>query len=112
MSSVVYVSESEFEAEVLEAKVPVLVDFYADWCGPCRAIGPVLEKLAATYAGRAKIVKINVDDEPGLASQYNVRSIPALMFFADGQLVARTDGAPPPAAISQALDQLIARQVA
>lgn len=112
MSSVVHVSEADFESEVLEAKVPVLVDFYADWCGPCRAIAPVMDRLADTYAGRAKIVKINVDDESALAGQFNVRSIPALMFFVAGQLVARTDGAPPPAAIAQALDQLIARQVA
>lgn len=112
MSSVVHVSETTFASEVLEAKVPVLVDFYADWCGPCRAVAPVLDRLSDTYAGRAKIVKINVDDEPGLSAQYNVRSIPSLMFFSNGQLIARTDGAPPQAAISQALDQLIARQVA
>ena len=112
MSSVVHVSEAEFETEVLEAHVPVLVDFYADWCGPCRAIAPVMDRLAATYAGRAKIVKINVDEEPALAGTFNVSSIPSLMFFVNGQLVARTEGAPQPAAISQALDQLIARQVA
>lgn len=112
MSSVVHVSEAEFETEILEARVPVLVDFYADWCGPCRAIAPVMDRLAATYAGRAKIVKINVDEEPALAGTFNVRSIPSLMFFVNGQLVARTEGAPQSAAISQALDRLIARQVA
>ncbi len=112
MSSVVHVSEADFQKEVLESGVPVLVDFYADWCGPCRAIAPELDRLSDTYAGRAKIVKINVDEEPGLASQFNVRSIPSLMFYSGGQLIARTDGAPPAAAIAQALDQLIARQVA
>ena len=112
MSSVVHVSEAEFESEVLEARAPVLVDFYADWCGPCRAIAPVLDRLAATYSGRAKIVKINVDEEPALAGTFNVSSIPTLIFFVNGQLVARTEGVPQAAAISQALDQLIARQVA
>jgi thioredoxin 1 len=112
MSSVLHVSEGEFANEVLESKLPVLVDFFADWCAPCRAIGPVLDQLAESYAGRAKIVKINVDEEPGLARQFQVRSIPALMFFLNGQMVGRSDGAPPPAALSQALDQLIAHQTA
>jgi thioredoxin 1 len=90
-NAIVYASEENFEEEVLRSEVPVLVDFYADWCGPCRALGPVLEELAEETPD-AKIVKVNVDDSPQLAGQYRVSSIPNLIVFKDGKIVAQQAG--------------------
>ena len=104
MANINEVSDSNFKNEVLESKVPVLVDFWAPWCGPCRAIAPVLEELAGEYAGRAKIVKINVDDHQTAASQYGVRSIPNLIVFKNGQVAQQIVGAVAKTKLSQALD--------
>lgn len=90
-TSIVYANELSFRSEVLQSRVPVLVDFYADWCGPCRALGPILEELAEETKD-AKIVKVNVDESPQLASQYGVSSIPSLLVFKDGRIVARQTG--------------------
>jgi thioredoxin 1 len=90
-SAVVHADEKTFRAEVLNSEVPVLVDFYADWCGPCRALGPVLEELAQETPN-AKIVKVNVDDNPRLAGQYGVSSIPNLLVFKDGRIVDQQIG--------------------
>lgn len=106
MSSVKPVSKEAFAREVLESTVPVLVDFYADWCGPCRMLAPTLERLSAEFAGRAKIVKVNVDNEPELANQFQVSSIPTLAFFAGGDLVGQTAGLVPEAGLRQALNKL------
>ncbi|MGH2405242.1 MAG: thioredoxin [bacterium] len=92
MSSPVSVTEQTFEAEVLEANVPVLVDFWAEWCAPCRMIAPVVDDLAQEYAGRLKVVKVDVDENRDLALRYNVRSIPTLGLFKDGELVKRIMG--------------------
>jgi thioredoxin 1 len=90
-NAIVYATEENFEEEVLRADVPVLVDFYADWCGPCRALGPVLEELAEETPD-AKIVKVNVDQSPQLAGQYRVSSIPNLLVFKDGKIVGQQAG--------------------
>ena len=89
---IVKATTETFDAEVLQASLPVLVDFTADWCGPCRALHPTLEKIAADYAGRAKVVQVNVDAAGALASQYGVRGIPALFVFKGGQVVDQTVG--------------------
>lgn len=100
------VTDATFDKEVLGSKEPVLVDFWAAWCGPCRAIAPAVEKAAQTYAGRARVVKVNVDENPALAQRFQVMSIPTLMVFRNGQAVKRQVGANPaiiPSLIEDAL---------
>lgn len=95
MSQVKKISGDLFKTEVMDSAVPVLIDFYADWCGPCRMMGPVLDKVAAQTSGRAKIVKINVDEEPELASAFRVSSIPSLAVMRNGKLVSSSTGITP-----------------
>lgn len=85
--------ESNFQSEVIESSVPVLVDFWAEWCGPCKAIGPMLDQLSDEVAGQAKVVKVNVDNARNLAVQYGVRSIPFLLFFKNGEIKDQIVGA-------------------
>lgn len=92
------VSDATFDSEVRESATPVVVDFWAEWCGPCRQIGPALEELAAEYEGKVKIVKVNVDENPESPAQLGVRGIPALFLFKDGQVVSNKIGAAPKAA--------------
>jgi len=89
--TVSYVGQADFAHQVLESDVPVLVDFYADWCGPCRALGPVLDQLAEAVPD-AKIVKVDVDENPELAARYRIDSIPALMVFKNGRVTAQQNG--------------------
>jgi thioredoxin len=89
------VTDQTFEAEVLSAPGPVLVDFWAPWCGPCRLLGGLIEEIAPEYAGRIRILKLNVDDSPQTAARYGVSSIPTMIFFKDGQIVDRLVGALP-----------------
>ena len=98
---------AEFEAEAT-ASVPVVVDLWAPWCGPCRAIAPVLEQLAAEHAGKLKVIKVNVDDEPELGARFDARAIPLLVVLKDGQEVDRIIGARPPREYEQRLAPLLA----
>ena len=91
---VLHVGDADFESQVLKSDTPVLVDFWAEWCGPCKAIGPVVDELAGTYEGKVKIVKINIDDNIQTPRQYAVRGIPTLLLFKDGKVDATQIGAP------------------
>lgn len=108
MNAIRHVTQADFSREVLQSTVPVLIDFYADWCGPCRMLSPTLQKVATTYAGRAKIVKVDVDREAALADRFNVSSIPTLVFMHNGEIVGQTSGLVSEGVLTRALDQLTA----
>ena len=95
------VSDSDFEAQVLKSAEPVVVDFWAEWCGPCKMIAPALEELAGSMNGKVKIVKLNVDENPQTAAKYGIMSIPTLMLFKNGELASRQVGAAPKAKLEQ-----------
>ncbi|MCG3157544.1 MAG: Thioredoxin 1 [bacterium] len=104
MSHPVVLSDSTFEQEVLKADMPVLVDFWAEWCGPCKMIAPAINELAGEYAGKAKIAKLDVDSNQVIASQYGIRSIPSLLIFKNGRVVDQIVGALPKQRIKERLD--------
>ena len=106
------VTDDNFEAEVLNSKVPVLVDFYADWCGPCKIMAPIVEELADEFDGRAKIAKLDVDANPRASATYGVRSIPTLVIFDGGRPVAQAVGALPKASLKQGLEQVVTKAIA
>jgi thioredoxin 1 len=108
MSSAVAVSTSDFDQEVLKSDLPVLVDFWAPWCMPCKMLAPTLDELADNYAGKIKVVKVNVDDNQPLASQYAVRGIPTLILFKDGEPSDRLVGVQPKAVFEEKLDKALA----
>jgi thioredoxin 1 len=107
MAEEVTVTKGNFDSEVVKSAVPVVADFWAEWCGPCRMIAPVLKDLAKEYKDRIKIAKINVDQEPELAMQYNVASIPTLLFFSKGQVVKQQIGAVPRQALEKILKEIL-----
>ena len=104
MSNTIAFSDTNFSDEVLSSDKPVLVDFWAEWCGPCRKIGPVVEELASEYEGKAVIGKVNVDDNPEISVKYGIRSIPALLIFKNGEVVDQIIGAVPKAVLKKQLD--------
>ena len=104
---VVVFTDANWKAEVAEATMPVLVDFWAEWCPPCRMIAPSIDALASIYAGRAKVGKLNVDENPEVAEAFGIRSIPTLLVFKDGKIVEQQVGAVPQARLSAMLEQQV-----
>jgi thioredoxin 1 len=104
---VLEVSDATFDQEVLQSEQPVLVDFWAAWCGPCKAIAPIVEGMAATYAGKLKVAKVNVDENGATPSRYSVRGIPALLFFKNGQLADQIVGFVPQDVIDEKIKSLL-----
>jgi thioredoxin 1 len=97
------VTEATFEQEVLQSEKPVIVDFWAEWCGPCHAIAPVLDRIAEEHGGELKVVKVNIDEEQGLAMRYGIASIPTVMLFKEGEPAAAAIGAQPKQALEKSL---------
>ena len=107
MAKPIDITDDAFDKEVLQADTPVIVDFWATWCGPCKMIAPILEELAGEYAEKVKIVKIDVDSNSQTAGKYNIMSIPSLLFFKNGEMVDQVVGAIPKAQLSARLDKVL-----
>ncbi|MDJ0715035.1 MAG: thioredoxin [Prochloraceae cyanobacterium] len=107
MSATAPVTDSSFKEDVLDSDVPVLVDFWAPWCGPCRMVAPVVDEIAEQYAGQVKVVKLNTDENPNVASQYGIRSIPTLMIFKGGQRVDMVVGAVPKTTLANTIEKYL-----
>lgn len=107
MSEVV-LTDGNFKAEVLDSKIPVLVDFWAEWCGPCRMVSPIVEKLAKDYSGKLKVGKLNVDDNSETPTQYGVQGIPTLLFFKNGQVANQIVGFQPEHKLKSVIDKILA----
>lgn len=105
--NVIEVSDATFASEVLHASLPVLIDFWAPWCGPCRAIAPIVEEIATEYAGKLKVVKMNVDENPRTPAQYGVRGIPNLIVFKNGEVQQQITGAVPKAQLLKAIATVV-----
>ena len=105
--SYITLTDENFQKEVLESNQPVLVDFWAAWCGPCRVLGPVVEELAGDLAGQAKVGKLNVDENPGVASRYGIRSIPTVLIFDQGKVADSTVGVVPKQALRDKINGLV-----
>ncbi len=105
--SVLHATDADFDSHVLQSDVPVLVDFWAPWCGPCKIIAPALDQLAGEYAGKAKVVKVDVDQNPATAMKFRVRSIPMLLVFKDGQIHGQQIGAVGKAQLAQLIDKAL-----
>lgn len=107
MSKAIEITDSNFE-EIIKSDKPVLVDFWAEWCGPCKMIGPVVEELAGEYEGKAVIGKVNVDENPNVSAKFGIRSIPTLLVFKGGEIVDKQVGAVPKGVLAQKLDAQVA----
>jgi len=107
VSDLLHVSDESFESEVLESELPVLVDFWAPWCGPCRMLGPIVEELAGEYDGKVVFAKMNTDECPATPSQFGIMSIPSILLFKGGKLVDRTVGMRPKKALQEWIDAAI-----
>jgi len=103
----VHVTDKNFTAEVLDAQLPVLVDFWATWCGPCRSISPIVEELAKEFSGKVKVTKLNVDENPATPGQYGVRGIPTLILFKDGKVLNQIVGAVPKARLKTMIEKVL-----
>jgi thioredoxin 1 len=106
MNPTIEITEANFETEVLKSELPVLVEFWADWCGPCKMLAPVLDEIASEHAGGVKVVKVDVDENPTLCSRFGIRSIPALLYFTGGELRQQTIGVAGKKEIADVLDRL------
>jgi thioredoxin 1 len=109
---VLEVNDQSFEKEVIKSEIPVVVDFWAPWCGPCRMLAPITEKLADAYTGKVKFTKINVDENPQMAQKYKVMSIPTLIFFKDGQVKETSLGAVPENVLKPKVESLVSVKTA
>jgi thioredoxin 1 len=107
MSAALPVTDASFESDVIKSEIPVLVDFWAPWCGPCRMVAPVVDEIAQQYDGKVKVVKVNTDENPNVASQYGIRSIPTLMIFKGGQRVDMVVGAVPKTTLANTLEKYL-----
>lgn len=107
-ANIVTLTSANFDQEVVKSSVPVLVDFWAEWCGPCKMIAPLLEQLATEYAGKVKVAKVNIDDHGALASPFHISAIPTLLIFKNGQVIEQMVGAKSKSALKASLDKAIA----
>ena len=107
MGKEVVLTDGNFDEEVLQAEIPVIVDFWAEWCGPCRMIGPIVEELAEEFEGKLKVGKVNVDQNQGTAAKYGIRSIPTLLFFKGGELAEQIVGVQPKNKIVESINKVL-----
>ena len=107
MAEILDVTDATFENEILKSPTPVIIDFWAEWCAPCRAIAPILKDLAASYSGKIKVVKMNIDENPGTPGRYGVRAIPTVLAFKNGAVVGQITGARPKSAFEDMAQKLL-----
>ena len=109
MAEPIELTEDNFTSEVLDADIPVMIDFWAPWCGPCHMVSPIVESLADKYEGKIKVAKVNLDESPALASQYGIRSIPAIFIFNNGEVAERAVGVQPEDTLAAMIDRVLAQ---
>ena len=107
MAEILDVTDANFESEILKSETPVLIDFWAEWCAPCRAIAPIVKDIATRYSGKVKVVKMNIDENPGTPGRYGVRAIPTVLAFKNGAVVGQITGARPKSAFEDMVQKLV-----